>query len=614
MPGNAVLLSRGICTFFDKSQRATACGAAVVIIVNIENDSPLLMSGAGQVVNVPVFSVGRRFSAVAAVITGPFIDASSSTARVLAQFSSRGPTRDGRMKPDVVAPGAPIYSSNALDSPNSCTAPGTCPSSTSPINVAAKSGTSMATPLVAGTAALMRQYFAEGFYPGGYRGSGGSVNPSAALMRALIIGSSSSTLQPTQKLRSMLPFAQDETPSFAQGWGAPVAASILPFANATAPSRSFSLKLFDRWPISTEAAPLSAQFLVTRDASPLTVTLAWTDPPSLPATDNRGMLVNDVDLLLVSPQGQLYTGNAFWSIQLAPTAVRVALPDTSNNQEQVLVPAAAAGIWNIHVRASRMLTSSQLVAVAIAGEGQYIPGAAPDRCSSWCKGSCTSADTCLCSGAQWGSACDGLVVDIPVVAASGSYSEDVSLTVQGWRYYRFTPSLLGSTLDIYMFSSMGDPDVFVSVDDSSVPDNLRYAVKDQRCDSCGDVVPNEECDPCVDDMCKGAQSGCFTANRIVTRQAVIVGVHASCCSPTSSFRIKFSAQSNNLILVIAISVVLALIFIFLAWRYRQRIAAFARSVASSWHRSTSRPRLPRFPSRFSNIFNFRHVRALSCLF
>jgi len=604
MTGNAVVLSRGICTFVDKSQRAFACAASVVIIVNINDDKPLLMSGTGQMVNVPVFSVGRQFSAVAAAITGPFIDVASSTARVLAQFSSRGPTRDGRMKPDIVAPGSPIYSSNAVDSPNSCTAAGTCPSSSAPPNVAAKSGTSMATPLVAGTAALMRQYLAEGFYPGGFRGSDRSVDPSAALMRALIIGSSRSTLQPTQKLRSMQPFAQDETPSFAQGWGAPVAAAVLPFANATAPFRSFSLKLFDRWPISAETAPLSAQFLVSRDASPLTVTLAWTDPPSLPAADNRGVLVNDIDLLLVSPQGQLYAGNAIWSIQLAPTAIRVALPDSSNNQEQVHVPAAAAGVWGVHVRASRMVTSSQLVAVAITGEGQYVPGAAPDRCSSWCRGSCTSADTCQCSGAQWGSACDGVVVDIPIVAAFGSYSEDVSLAVQGWRYYRFAPSLLGSTLDVFMFSSGGDPDVFMSDDDQRVPDALHNMHSDERCDSCGDVVPNEECDPCVDDICR-EQSGCFTANRITTRQAIIVGVRASCCSPTS-FKIKFTAQSNDTIIAVAISGLLALIFSFFAFRYRHRIAAFARRVASSCRRSTSRPRLPPFPSRLSNIFTFRH--------
>jgi subtilisin family serine protease len=608
MNGKAVVLNRGECFFVDKSLRAIACGATVVIIVNINSDDPISMDGQGKTVSAPVFSVGRRFFSVALPITGPFINFSAVSARVIASFSSVGPTADGRMKPDIVAPGSPIYSSNALDSPNSCTESGICPSSSSPKNVAAKSGTSMSTPLVAGTAALMRQYLAEGFYPGGFRGSGIAVYPSAALMRALIIGSSRSTLPLTQKQRSMDPFVQDETPSFAQGWGAPVASAILPFANSTFPARSFSIKIIDRWPISAQTGSLSAQFFVMHDASPLTVTLAWTDPASLPASDPRSMLVNDVDLLLVSPQGKLYTGNAFWSIQLAPSIVRVRVLDTVNNQEQAHVAQADIGMWGVHVRASRLSTSQQLVAVVIAGEGHYLPGAAADRCSSWCKGTCAAADTCLCSGGQWGAACDGLVADIPFQGFSGSYSEEVSLAVAGWRYYRFVPSIFGSTLDVYMFSTSGDPDVFVSSDDSRVPDLLLNEMKDQRCDNCEGDLPYQQCDPCDDDICRGNAQGCFSMNRVETRRAVIIGVHVSCCKK-SSFTIKFTSASPLAIVFITVFVFLAIVFVFLLWWKRARIVALYRSAASRWRRSTSRPRLP----NFRNVFNFRQVCAAAAL-
>jgi subtilisin family serine protease len=603
MFGKAVVLNRGVCVFTAKSRRAIACGASVVIIVNTNSEQPIVMDGEGVALSTPVFSVGRDFSTVAQSITGPYLSSSAFSSSALASFSSLGPTRDGRTKPDLLAPGSPIYSSNALNSPNSCTVSGTC-DLTSTQNVAPKSGTSMATPLVAGIAALIRQYLAEGFYPGGFRGSGTSIYPSAALMRALIIGSSRSIQPVTQLPRSMAPFAQDETPSFAQGWGSPIASSILPFVNATVPARSFSLKLFDRWPISAQSESLSAQFWVEREASPLTVTLTWTDPASLPATDTRGLLVNDIDLLIVSPNGKMYAGNSLWSIQLAPTTVRVPLLDSINNQEQVHVPRAELGMWGVHVRSSRLSTSVQLVAVAIAGEGRHVPGAAPSRCSSWCKGTCTSGDTCQCSGAQWGPACDGVVVDIPLQGIFGAYSEDVSLAVGGWRYYRFVPSVVGSTLDIYMFSTEGDPDVFASSDDSRVPGLLLNEMKDQRCDTCGQERLYEECDPCIDDICLGKTPGCFSANRIESRQAFIVGVHASCCKK-SVFKIKFVCQSSQAIVLIVISVLVALIVIFLLWKKRERVAALARRISSSWRRSTTRPRLPNFSSGFS----FRHVRA-----
>jgi subtilisin family serine protease len=604
MRDKAVVLSRGICVFTEKSRRAIACGASVVIIVNINSEQPIVMDGEAPAQRVPVFSVGRQFPAVAQSISGPYFSSSTFSSSVIAPFSSLGPTRDGRTKPDIVAPGSPIFSSNALDSPNSCTSSGTCTSSSSTQNVAPKSGTSMATPLVAGIAALIRQYLAEGFYPGGFRGSGISIDPSAALMRAIIIGGSRSVRPLMQKQRLMAPFAQDETPSFAQGWGSPVASFMLPFANATFPARSFSIKLFDRWPISAQSGSLSAQFWVQQDASPLTVTLAWTDPASLPVTDTRGLLVNDIDLLLVSPQGKMYAGNSLWSIQLAPNSIRVPLSDTVNNQEQVHVPRAELGMWGVHVRSSRLSTASQLVAVAIAGEGHFVPGSAPNRCSSWCKGTCASGDTCLCTGIQWGPACDGVVVDIPLRGIFGSYSEDVILAVGGWRYYRFVPSSVGSTLDIYMFSADGDPDLFVSSDDSRVPDLLINSMKDQRCDTCGEELPYENCDPCVDDVCRGTTQGCFTANRIESRQAVIVGFHASCCK-TSVFKIKFVCQSSLAIVLIVIGLLFALIIVFLLWKWRERIYAFSRKIASSWRRSTTRPRL----SNFINGASIRQVRA-----
>jgi len=82
-------------------------------------------------------------------------DMQSDNADDVAAFSSRGPTRDGRVKPDLVAPGTNILStrSSAVQSTNH----GWGAWAASP-RYMFNGGTSMATPLAAGAAALVRQY------------------------------------------------------------------------------------------------------------------------------------------------------------------------------------------------------------------------------------------------------------------------------------------------------------------------------------------------------------------------------------------------------------------------------------------------------------------------
>ena len=74
----------------------------------------------------------------------------------VAVFSSQGPGPGGSIKPDVVAPGFLITSANSND-------PAEC-------GRTEMAGTSMATPITSGNAALLRQYLLEGWYPSGTKG------------------------------------------------------------------------------------------------------------------------------------------------------------------------------------------------------------------------------------------------------------------------------------------------------------------------------------------------------------------------------------------------------------------------------------------------------------
>jgi len=90
----------------------------------------------------------------------------------MAAFSSRGPVQNGRNKPDVVAPGTAILSTRSR------TTQGTgWLASGDPLRFY-DGGTSKATPLVAGCAAVVRQYLTT---------TGAMPNPSAALIKAMLI-------------------------------------------------------------------------------------------------------------------------------------------------------------------------------------------------------------------------------------------------------------------------------------------------------------------------------------------------------------------------------------------------------------------------------------------
>ncbi len=132
--------------------------------------------------------IGSIKDGTAVTLTGPiqFVNPSLSS-RSMARFSSRGPTPDGRFKPDVVAPGSFIVSakSDGTIVSNQCV-------QGLDVGVLAMEGTSMATPVTSGTAALVRQYYMDGYYPSGTANPSDSLVPSAALLKATLIASTAS--------------------------------------------------------------------------------------------------------------------------------------------------------------------------------------------------------------------------------------------------------------------------------------------------------------------------------------------------------------------------------------------------------------------------------------
>ncbi|MGH9822201.1 MAG: S8 family serine peptidase, partial [Blastocatellia bacterium] len=162
LAGDVALIERGICSFTQKINNAQAAGALSAIIYNQDisenpadgGDALIGMDVTGT--SIPSVFVKRSdgLALVSWVTQNPtaqieISEASefANTSDVVASFSSRGPTVTGILKPDIAAPGVNIYS-GAIKA---------CSEVSDPTGFAAVSGTSQATPHVAGSAALLKQ-------------------------------------------------------------------------------------------------------------------------------------------------------------------------------------------------------------------------------------------------------------------------------------------------------------------------------------------------------------------------------------------------------------------------------------------------------------------------
>lgn len=267
----------------------------------------------------------------------------------IVSYSGAGPTRDTRLKPDLVGP-ANVY---AGDSDMDVT--------TRKCNTSRQGGTSWSSPTIAGAAALVRQYYTDGFYPSGAPVEWNRFNPSAALVKATMIASA----RPARYKGDAGYTLAAPTPSYEQGWGLPVLDDALYF-----PGDARRLLAYDipRSAGLTSATTWTRTIRVAAE-QPLRVLLVWTDPAGIPrtATDPTPELVNDLDLTVTDPSGRVIFGN---------DSLHPGQPDRLNNVEGIRIDAPAAGTYRVNVKANRISVGPrQDFAVVITGS----VGRAPSR-------------------------------------------------------------------------------------------------------------------------------------------------------------------------------------------------------------------------------------------
>jgi subtilisin family serine protease len=290
---------------------------------------------------------GDLFSAVmgSSYVNEPLAsDLPSDNADGMAPFSSRGPAGDGRIKPDVVAPGTNIISARS-QAPGAGELFGVYDE-----NYVYCSGTSMATPLVAGAVSLIRQWYVE---------RQGVANPSAALIKATLINGATD-ISPGQFGRGPTQDVPDAWPNPVTGWGRVNLAASLPsggnrevwFVNEASGLDNGQEAVFARY--------------AAEGARPLRVTLVWTDPPGpvepeeieIPGLTAQSppVLVNDLDLTVEAPDGRRFLGN------MGDAADRL------NNVEAVRVANPPAGEYRFVVRGHNVPQGPQSFALVVAGQ------------------------------------------------------------------------------------------------------------------------------------------------------------------------------------------------------------------------------------------------------
>ncbi len=269
---------------------------------------------------VGVTAAGKNSITVGAVSV---LGTPPNESKVIASFSSRGPAKDGRVKPDVVARGTGVLS-------------------TVPTNAyASLQGTSMASPAVAGIAALMTEQWKKTF------GSG----PTPAQLKAVLIAGAEDIGNPG--------------PDYTYGFGMVNAKSsadlIIADANQGKAIRNLTVSQGQSFEIPVTATA----------GQKMRVLLSWADPaiPYLPGRPDIAAkaLVNDLDVKIITPTGATvlpYVLNKDDFNANATTGV-----NTIDNTEVVEI-ANAAGVYRVVVTGTSVTEGPQqavLISNAIAG-------------------------------------------------------------------------------------------------------------------------------------------------------------------------------------------------------------------------------------------------------
>jgi len=270
-------------------------------------------------------SIGKNILTVGAV--NELINYTAPSDVIISSFSGWGPADDGRIKPDIVGKGVSVYST---DDDNDS-------------DYATKNGTSMASPNVTGTLALLQQH---------YQNTHSSERMYSSTLKGLAIHTADEA-------------GSASGPDYIYGWG---------LMNAERAAELISLdsgvnNVIDEQVLSN--GNTYTRTIQSDGINPLRVTICWTDPrgwgvPGGILNDRTPMLINDLDLKLTQ------NATTYYPWKLDPDNPSNAATNSAENNvdniEQVYISSPSAGTYTIEVSHDGTLSGgSQAFSIIVNG-------------------------------------------------------------------------------------------------------------------------------------------------------------------------------------------------------------------------------------------------------
>ena len=313
----------------------------------------------------------------------------------VAGISPTGATTTGIIKPEVVAPSEQIKSALGGES----TTPGY-----EHLGLLELSGTSMATPLVSGSLALIEQYFKDGYYCQGKANDQCVINPGSCLLRSMIVASADPVESEYSTICSEIQEKRPDTrkPTGTSGFGSVSLQNVLPFEDS-----GFALHIVQDCQIK-DGEHLVAKVKVTAQTRDLRIVMSYLDAPL--ALDSYASLAVDLDLFVFSPSKKVFAGNH------NPSGAS----EHFSTIERVIVNAneLEIGEYTIHVYCHNPYNLTSKFSVVSVGptdksqELEFKPASSTDY---HCENGGTPTDTgfCKCPTGFWGPTCYVTVITEP---------------------------------------------------------------------------------------------------------------------------------------------------------------------------------------------------------